>query len=499
VFPRASSFALFFSLIAAGLKMLDQSGFMPVKSLQSALSSSLFGSFTFILGFMLVFRSSHCYTRFWTGAQSLGTLRAQLHESISGIAAFTRLSKNCPEEIDCFIHTVVRLASLLHANILQAISTMESNDIPVVDQTGIDPESLQMLATLNPGSRVDIVSQWISNLIVDGISSGVMCVPPPILSRTFQELEKCSVEVEQLQQLLSVPFPFPYAQASWILLSMFSVYTPLVMVWNNDSVAVSFLSTFICLIGMYSVEMIADQLDNPFGSDANDLPLIEYQMAMNKSLLLLLSPMARQSPKLTTVAKRSYSDLVAQQSKVCRKTVFDLTLSESESSQYNEVAQEHHLLSGLDSQRSPNNRIAQQHCSLSCVEWKSQHDHSIVQDHCPLSLPDSESSQDMCVPHERCLDDGVDPAMVRQPEVKSASAASTANQPSTEIDVHEVSLSFDCRFQTKEKLPVAEQEASVQHRHMPPLLDSNEASKSGANQGVPLAGIFTDYELLQGS
>jgi len=41
---------------------------------------------------------------------------------------------------------------------------------------------------------------------------------------------------------------------------------------------------------MYSVQIIANQLEDPFGSDFSDLPLLDYQMAMNKSHLLL-SPM----------------------------------------------------------------------------------------------------------------------------------------------------------------------------------------------------------------
>jgi len=201
---------------------------------------------------------------------------------------------------------------------------------------------------------------------------------------------------------------------------MFSVYTPLVMVWSNSSVTLTFLSTFICLPGMYCVEMIAKQLDNPFGSYANNLPLLDYQMAMNKTMLLLLSPMAQQSPQLTRTAKRSFFGLISEHGK--SGTVSDLSLMESEGSQHSSIAHRHCLLSDVE----------QEHDSLSCLDSTNQHDHTITQNHYLLSRADWESSQEIGVPQERGVDDAVDPAMVRQLAIRSARAANEVNQSSME-------------------------------------------------------------------
>jgi len=140
VIPRAFLIAIFFSMLGAALNLMEEQGIMSVRSLQSELNTSLFTSFTFTLGFMLVFRSNQCYTRFWRGAKCLGNLRAEMQQAASGLVAFTRMSTHCPQELDCFIHKLVRLSSLLHANVLQAISDVEDMKFPVLDLAGLDPE-----------------------------------------------------------------------------------------------------------------------------------------------------------------------------------------------------------------------------------------------------------------------------------------------------------------------------------------------------------------------
>merc|ERR1711933_661341 len=48
--------------------------------------------------------------------------------------------------------------------------------------------------------------------------------------------------------------------------------------------------TFIPVFGMFSLNFIASELENPFGTDDNDLPLAHFQEEMNSCLLMLLHP-----------------------------------------------------------------------------------------------------------------------------------------------------------------------------------------------------------------
>merc|ERR1712151_92464 len=46
--------------------------------------------------------------------------------------------------------------------------------------------------------------------------------------------------------------------------------------------------TFVPLFGMFSLNFVGVELENPFGNDANDLPLDHFQAEMNKCLMMLL-------------------------------------------------------------------------------------------------------------------------------------------------------------------------------------------------------------------
>merc|ERR1712151_1486123 len=54
--------------------------------------------------------------------------------------------------------------------------------------------------------------------------------------------------------------------------------------------------TFVPLFGMFSLNFIGVELENPFGNDANDLPLDHFQTDMNKCLLMLLQENADLAP-----------------------------------------------------------------------------------------------------------------------------------------------------------------------------------------------------------
>merc|ERR1711953_745857 len=48
------------------------------------------------------------------------------------------------------------------------------------------------------------------------------------------------------------------------------------------------LFTFVPIFAMFSVNYVGVELENPFGTDDNDLPLAHFQTEMNKCLMMLL-------------------------------------------------------------------------------------------------------------------------------------------------------------------------------------------------------------------
>jgi len=160
---------------------------------------------------------------------------------------------------------------------------------------GIDGANLR--AVKNAEAKVELVYQWMQQSIVENIGTGVMAIPPPLLSRVFNEGANGMVQFHEALKISNIPFPFPYAQTCDILLLLHSLITPfLVSQWVSSPLWASIFS-FIQVFVFWSLRYIALEIENPFGQDANDINASEMQTEFNVQLRMLISPEADQTPR----------------------------------------------------------------------------------------------------------------------------------------------------------------------------------------------------------
>jgi len=133
--------------------------------------------------------------------------------------------------------------------------------------------------------------------------SGTFKVPPPILSRAVQEL---SNGVEGYHQALKVSlcqFPFVFAQLIYYMLILYIIIIPMLMpeTCRNSPISAGALC-FMSTLGMFGINAISEELEDPFGDDMNDLPLLElnhdYIASLEDCLLPTLHQMKFSSEKL---------------------------------------------------------------------------------------------------------------------------------------------------------------------------------------------------------
>jgi len=74
------------------------------------------------------------------------------------------------------------------------------------------------------------------------------------------------------------------------MILLYMMIAPFVMVaWTTQPLP-AFLFTLISATCFWSLELIAAELENPFGEDVNDLPVLAFQDDINHALELLLNP-----------------------------------------------------------------------------------------------------------------------------------------------------------------------------------------------------------------
>lgn len=268
--------------------------------------NAAWSGFSFLVGFLIVFRTSQSYNRFWDGCTSTHEMRAEWFDGCSSLLAFCRFSEAPEGDISTFQNTLVRLFSMLHSAALAEIEDTSSPDVEdvesfkfeLIDIDGIDPACI--LAIRDCEAKVELIFQWIQLLIVEHIRTGVLSIPAPILSRSFQEIATGMVAFHDALKISQIPFPFPYAQTCDFLLVLHFCVVPFVISQWCDQIVWAFVFSFIQVFILWVLNMIAVELENPFGHDANDIDGREMQREMNTLLMLLMSSDAQNPPKLST-------------------------------------------------------------------------------------------------------------------------------------------------------------------------------------------------------
>lgn len=131
-------------------------------------------------------------------------------------------------------------------------------------------------AGLRAPDRLICVFGW----IVEDINSLQPCIrtPPPILSRSYQELSQGMTAFNQALKMSDVPFPFPFSQLLDVLLVVFTGLIPLLAGYVDDNLYPSCVQPFVgffitmAFLGLMS---ISRTLENPFADGPNQLPCID--------------------------------------------------------------------------------------------------------------------------------------------------------------------------------------------------------------------------------
>eukprot|EP00747_Dinoflagellata_sp_TGD_P105214 gnl/TRDRNA2_/TRDRNA2_169482_c1_seq2.p1 gnl/TRDRNA2_/TRDRNA2_169482_c1~~gnl/TRDRNA2_/TRDRNA2_169482_c1_seq2.p1 ORF type:complete len:605 (+),score=63.11 gnl/TRDRNA2_/TRDRNA2_169482_c1_seq2:112-1815(+) len=299
------------------LRYLSSHSYIDLDMFDILNTSSIYSGFTYVLGFSLVFRTSQSYSRFWTAATSVHDMGSEWTDACGSLVSFAQSSTMPEERTEDFIHTLVRLFSLLHAMALEEIACVRDQTFPLLDIEGFNHEDLEVLT--NPevqGNKVHVVLCWIKMHIVRAMDDGLLSTPPPIITRAFQELGAGLVKFHNANQVVIWPFPFPYAQMNFVLLWLYMVLTPIMCsTWNVNpfmSGAFSCVSV-ICMLGL---DLIASELENPFGHDVNDLPVVDMQHGFNKNMCIYIHPGIWSVPELLPTARR---DLVSLKSSMSER------------------------------------------------------------------------------------------------------------------------------------------------------------------------------------
>jgi len=273
-------------------------------------NNAIWGGFSFLVGFLVIFRTSQAYSRFWEGVTTSNKMGSEWFDACSSLFAFCKVATCDAELVLNFQNLLVRLLSMLHAAALGAIEGDEGDEalglsLELIDADAIDAQALCQVR--DSDARVELIYQWIQQLVVENIRNGVLSIAPPILSRCFQEIANGMVHYHEAMKISTVPFPFPYAQTCDALLILHWIIVPFVVCQWVTKAWWAFIFSFMQVFTLWTLNVIAVQLEQPFGRDPNDMDGAEMQLEFNHHLRLLMRRDTKATPQL--VHLRGYKDL----------------------------------------------------------------------------------------------------------------------------------------------------------------------------------------------
>jgi len=154
----------------------------------------------------------------------------------------------------------------------------DSQWLPVIGAVA-ESEFEEYLLAKSAGVPVHYWMQKMARLCTMRHHQGGLAAPPPIVSRIFQELSNGLLGFENANKITTIPFPFPYVQIVQYLQTAFVLSIPFVVVDFVDEIPMQMIFSFLAVFTFTALNAVAAELEDPFGHDANDLPLAELHTA----------------------------------------------------------------------------------------------------------------------------------------------------------------------------------------------------------------------------
>jgi putative membrane protein len=212
-----------------------------------------------VLGLFLVFRTNSAYDRWWEGRKLWGSMVNNTRNLAYKMNAFLPLGDRQNREY--FSHMIHNFPFALKEHLRGALN---------VDKLEIRDESVkQELAKSRhvPNKMMAILYQKVNELYRDKVISG------DHLFLIDKELKEFTDVLGACERIKNTPIPYSYSMYIKKFIFIYLITLPFGFVTQTEylTILIVVLISFVIL----SVELIAEEIEDPFGKDVNDLPTDE--------------------------------------------------------------------------------------------------------------------------------------------------------------------------------------------------------------------------------
>jgi putative membrane protein len=226
----------------------------------------------FAISMLLVFRTNTAYDRWWEGRKLWGSLVNVSRNFASRMGAFMRPDDE--EERAYFASLIPVFARELNKHLNKAWTQVELDEEP-------HPEILELdRAKHAPAQVVGLMHQRIMRLHREGALSSEQLI---ILNTDITAfLDICGA----CERIKNTPIPYSYTTFLKKFIVIYVITLPMGFAFDLGYLAVPVVMFIFYVLA--SLELIAEEIEEPFGNDRNDLPLDKLCTTIERSVKEIL-------------------------------------------------------------------------------------------------------------------------------------------------------------------------------------------------------------------
>jgi ion channel-forming bestrophin family protein len=221
-----------------------------------------------VLGLFLVFRTNSAYDRWWEGRKLWGTLVNDTRSLAAKVDAF--LPKENNEDRDFFRRIIPSMVIAMRDHLRHGVNvenlylTEEEFDQSIHHRDHI------------PMALINLIYQKFSGLMQQGVINGYHLLVVDKETKSFADI------IGACERIKNTPIPYSYSMYIKKFIFTFTITLPFAFVTEIEYWTIPIV-LFIFFI-LVSIELIAEEIEDPFGDDVNDLPLDEITFKIHKNV-----------------------------------------------------------------------------------------------------------------------------------------------------------------------------------------------------------------------
>ena len=222
-----------------------------------------------ILGLFLVLRTNTAYDRWWEGRKLWGQLVNDCRQLAIKICAF--LPEDAKEDRLFFKKMI--------PNVTFAMKHHLRDSILVGEMDFYDASSKQRI--INSNHRPNIINKLIMERVMELNKKGLLEADKLFI--IDKEIKGFTDIIGACERIKSTPIPYSYSMFIKKFLFIYCITLPMTFIGEFG-----YWSVILVVVAFYflmSVELISEEIEDPFGRDINDLPLDELCVKIKKNII----------------------------------------------------------------------------------------------------------------------------------------------------------------------------------------------------------------------